>query len=151
MRFCPFKLCILMSCRAIAQAVICSLTLWQGPPGTGKTRTLLALVEVLVKTALKKSSRWKAMGPLLACADTNAAVDNLVEGLLDKGLKVVRLGQPAKVCEELRSAGFLRSHHKHGVLTATIQLLQIQPGVRRSGQLLASTKPCCKQQWLCMT
>lgn len=75
-----------------------SLTLWQGPPGTGKTRTLLALVEVLVKTALKLPSRWKAMGPLLACADTNAAVDNLVEGLVGKGLKVVRLGQPAKVC-----------------------------------------------------
>lgn len=38
--------------KAIAQAVVRSLTLWQGPPGTGKTRTLLALVEVLVKTAL---------------------------------------------------------------------------------------------------
>lgn len=34
------------SCRAIAQAVTRTFTLWQGPPGTGKTRTLLALVEV---------------------------------------------------------------------------------------------------------
>eukprot|EP00878_Enallax_costatus_P046783 GHUV01057069.1.p1 GENE.GHUV01057069.1~~GHUV01057069.1.p1 ORF type:complete len:325 (+),score=37.41 GHUV01057069.1:877-1851(+) len=82
---------------AIAQAVTRSLTLWQGPPGTGKTRTLLALVEVLVKTALQQDKRWRDMGPLLACADTNAAVDNLVEGLVGKGLKVVRLGQPAKV------------------------------------------------------
>jgi replication-associated recombination protein RarA len=32
--------------RAIAKAVLQTLTLWQGPPGTGKTRTLLALVEV---------------------------------------------------------------------------------------------------------
>ncbi|WIA20873.1 hypothetical protein OEZ85_005221 [Tetradesmus obliquus] len=89
--------------KAIAQAVVRSLTLWQGPPGTGKTRTLLALVEVLVKTALAEpETRWKAMGPLLACADTNAAVDNLVEGLADKGLKVVRLGQPAKVRSGLR-------------------------------------------------
>jgi hypothetical protein len=39
------------------------------------------------------------MGPILACGDTNAAVDNLVEGLLDKRLRVVRLGQPAKVGE----------------------------------------------------
>jgi hypothetical protein len=46
---------------------------------------------------LLQPERWKAMGPLLACADTNAAVDNLVEGLADKGLKVVRLGNPAKV------------------------------------------------------
>lgn len=82
---------------AIAQAVVRSLTLWQGPPGTGKTRTLLALVEVLVRTSLLQPSRAAAMGPLLACADTNAAVDNLVEGLAGKGLRVVRLGQPAKV------------------------------------------------------
>jgi Mg-chelatase subunit ChlI len=47
-----FKTIRLLRCRAIAQAVVRSLTLWQGPPGTGKTRTLLALVEVLVKTAL---------------------------------------------------------------------------------------------------
>jgi replication-associated recombination protein RarA len=45
-------LLLLLLCRAIAQAVVRSLTLWQGPPGTGKTRTLLAMVEVLVKTAL---------------------------------------------------------------------------------------------------
>ena len=37
------------------------------------------------------------MGPILACADTNAATDNIVEGLLKRGINVVRLGQPAKV------------------------------------------------------
>lgn len=37
------------------------------------------------------------MGPILACGDTNAAVDNLVEGLVNKRMKVVRLGSPAKV------------------------------------------------------
>lgn len=72
------------------------LTLWQGPPGTGKTRTLLGLVEVLIKTALLKPERWAEMGPVLACADTNAAVDNLTEGLDGLGLRVVRIGAPAK-------------------------------------------------------
>ena len=38
------------------------------------------------------------MGQLLACADTNAATDNIVEGLVRAGLSVVRLGQAAKVC-----------------------------------------------------
>lgn len=50
-----------------------------------------------MKTAEKQPRRWEAMGPILACGDTNAAVDNLVEGLLHKRLRVVRLGQPAKV------------------------------------------------------
>lgn len=65
----------------------------QGPPGTGKTRTLLAFMEVMVKTP----SMMCPFAPILACADTNAAVDNIVEGLVQRGVKVVRLGQPAKV------------------------------------------------------
>lgn len=54
-------------------------------------------LQVLVKTAQKEPKRWQAMGPILACGDTNAAVDNLVEGLVNKRMKVVRLGSPAKV------------------------------------------------------
>ena len=42
------------------------------------------------------------MGPILACAGTNAATDNIVEGLLKRGVDVVRLGNPARVREELR-------------------------------------------------
>jgi hypothetical protein len=53
--------------------------------------------QVVVKTAQRNSRRWSAIGPILACGDTNAAVDNLVEGLVKKGMRVVRLGQPAKV------------------------------------------------------
>ncbi len=71
----------------------------QGPPGTGKTRTLLALISVLVGSSASNPASWAAMGPLLACADTNAAVDNIVEGLLQaKGaaVRVVRIGNPAK-------------------------------------------------------
>ena len=74
----------------------------QGPPGTGKTRTLLALLEVLARIA-QVPGRANAMGPILACADTNAATDNIVEGLIERGINVTRLGQPAKVCAHMQS------------------------------------------------
>eukprot|EP00850_Spirogloea_muscicola_P000714 SM000002S05794 [mRNA] locus=s2:2220492:2226275:- [translate_table: standard] len=80
---------------AIAAATARRVTLWQGPPGTGKTRTLLHLVAVL--RAMKR-------GPILACADSNVAVDNLVEGLLALGLQPVRLGRSVKVKAALRDA-----------------------------------------------
>lgn len=101
-------------CRAIADAVTHSLSLWQGPPGTGKTRTLLALIEVLVRADRAQRQQPRNMGPVLACADTNAAVDNLVEGLMHRGLRVVRLGQPAKVSREQGLQGRQQNtHNKH--------------------------------------
>ena len=68
----------------------------QGPPGTGKTRTLLALLEILARISAAPG-RAAQIGPILACADTNAATDNIVEGLLQRGIRVTRMGQPAKV------------------------------------------------------
>ena len=69
----------------------------QGPPGTGKTRTLLALLQVLATANAMQPQRFAQVGPILACGDTNAATDNLVEGLLERGVRVVRIGLPSKV------------------------------------------------------
>lgn len=69
----------------------------QGPPGTGKTRTLLALIRVLCAAGLPEGR------PILATADTNAAVDNVVDGLAACGVRVVRVGQPAKVRPSLEA------------------------------------------------
>lgn len=41
------------------------------------------------------------LGPVLACADTNAATDNILEGLYRRGVDVVRLGRPSNVSRTL--------------------------------------------------
>ena len=75
---------------AVKAALTRTLTLWQGPPGTGKTSTLLHFIRI-ASQLLPKGDQ------ILATAASNVAVDGLVAGLLRHDVKVVRVGQPAKV------------------------------------------------------
>ncbi len=68
------------------------LAIIHGPPGTGKTTTVVELVRQAVGRGLK----------VLACAPSNTAVDNLLERMVRVGLKVVRIGHPARVHEILQ-------------------------------------------------
>ena len=63
------------------------VALIHGPPGTGKTT---AVVE-LIRQAVARGER------ILACAPSNVAVDNLAERLARAGVRIVRLGHPARV------------------------------------------------------
>ncbi len=54
----------------------------QGPPGTGKTVTSACVVYHLARAG---------QGPVLVCAPSNVAVDQLAEKIAQTGLKVVRL------------------------------------------------------------
>lgn len=61
-----------------------------GPPGTGKTTTL---VQAIALTVAEEKQ-------VLVCAPSNAAVDLLVEKLTEQGLRVLRIGHPARVTEQ---------------------------------------------------
>jgi predicted DNA helicase len=80
------------------------LFLIHGPPGTGKTTTLVEIIEQLVKNEKKQ---------VLATADSNTAVDNLMERLIKRNLDVVRVGHPARVSKELieHSLDYKVQHH----------------------------------------
>jgi hypothetical protein len=91
--------------RAVATALGRSATLWQGPPGTGKSSALIALLRLLATLDARSIARREGrLGPVLAVADTNAAADHLLEGLLARGVDAVRAGPPAKVRPALRHA-----------------------------------------------
>ena len=55
-----------------------------GPPGTGKTTTLVNAIKEVVKTEKQ----------VLVCAQSNAAVDLMVEKLDGLGIEVLRIGHP---------------------------------------------------------
>ncbi len=66
------------------------LAVVHGPPGTGKTTTLVAAIDMMASEGKK----------LLVCAPSNAAVDHLTRSIAAKGIKVVRIGNLAKVEEQ---------------------------------------------------
>ncbi|AEC52375.1 dna2-nam7 helicase family protein [Pyrococcus sp. NA2] len=74
-----------------------------GPFGTGKTRTLVELIRQEVKRGNK----------VLATAESNVAVDNLVERLVDGGLKIVRVGHPSRVSRHLHETTLAYQITKH--------------------------------------
>lgn len=67
---------------AVKHALQRPLSLIQGPPGTGKTVTSASIVYHLAKLN---------GGPILVCAPSNTAVDQLTTKIHQTGLKVVRL------------------------------------------------------------
>ena len=71
--------------QAVAMMLKERVSLVQGPPGTGKTRTLVQTVSLLKR-------HFQVPHPILLAAHTNVAVDNLAEGCVKVGLRVVRAG-----------------------------------------------------------
>ena len=68
------------------------LAIIHGPPGTGKTTTLVQAIKMLLTSQSKQ---------LLVVAPSNAAVDLLTEKLSQERLDVIRVGNPARISENL--------------------------------------------------
>ncbi len=74
-----------------------------GPPGTGKTTTL---VEAIHETLLRESQ-------VLVCAQSNMAVDWISEKLTDRGVAVLRIGNPSRVNDKMLSFTYERRFEAH--------------------------------------
>ena len=74
-----------------------------GPPGTGKTTTL---VEAIYETLHKENQ-------VLVCAQSNMAVDWISEKLVDRGIHVLRIGNPTRVNDKMLSFTYERRFEAH--------------------------------------
>ena len=74
-----------------------------GPPGTGKTTTL---VEAIYETLRRENQ-------VLVCAQSNMAVDWISEKLVDRGINVLRIGNPTRVNDKMLSFTYERRFEAH--------------------------------------
>ena len=74
-----------------------------GPPGTGKTTTL---VEAVNETLMRESQ-------VLVCAQSNMAVDWICEKLVDRGINVLRIGNPTRVNDKMLGFTYERKFEAH--------------------------------------
>lgn len=83
--------------RAVDVAVV------HGPPGTGKTTTL---VEAIYETLRRESQ-------VMVCAQSNMAVDWISERLVDRGIPVLRIGNPSRVDDKMLGFTYERRFEAH--------------------------------------
>ena len=74
-----------------------------GPPGTGKTTTL---VEAIYETLRREPQ-------VLVCAQSSMAVDWISEKLMDRGVNVLRIGNPTRVNDKMLSFTYERRFEAH--------------------------------------
>ncbi|CAF0864809.1 unnamed protein product [Rotaria sordida] len=133
--------------QAIKNALENRLTFIQGPPGTGKTETSAWIIHLWLQNFFQEGQ------PILICAETHQAVDNLTRRLLQyRQYRLIRYGEPRTVAPDL---------HKYTMPTQ-IELVRREkqgsnPNSTTNKSLFGPAKPkeireiISKCQILCMT
>ena len=102
--------------------VLCTrdVSIVHGPPGTGKTTTL---VEAIYETLHREPQ-------VLVCAQSNTAVNWICEKLVDRGVPVLRIGNPTRVNDKMLSSTYERRFESH---PAYPELWGIRKSIREMG------------------
>ena len=117
--------------------VLCAkdVAIVHGPPGTGKTTTL---VEAIYETLHRENQ-------VLVCAQSNTAVDWIAEKLVDRGVPVLRIGNPTRVNDKMLSFTYERRFENHPAYT---ELWSVRKSIR---EIIVRGKACAIASAVCAT
>lgn len=89
-----------------------------GPPGTGKTTTM---VEAIYETLRRETQ-------VMVCAQSNMAVDWIAQKLSERGVNVLRIGNPMRVTDQMLADTYERRYEAHPLYS---QLWAIRRAIRQ--------------------